>query len=563
MPTQIASASDAATVSFGPPSAKNYLNEETTIRSWLLTTDHKRIALLYLFTIIIFFVIAAFAAAFMRIELATPKGDFVLTQTYNKLFTIHGVLMVWFFLIPSIPTVLGNFLIPLMIGARDLAFPKLNLASWYIFITAGAFTLYAVFAGGVETGWTFYTPLSTKYTNTHVFAMAMGVFISGFSSILTGLNFIITLHKMRAPGMTWMRLPLFCWSLYATSLIMVLATPVLAVVTMLLAIERLWGVGIFDPALGGDPVLFQHLFWFYSHPAVYIMILPGFGVISELITCFSRKRIFGYEFIAFASMAIAILGFVVWGHHMFLSSQSVYSGMVFSFLSFMIAVPSAIKVFNWTATLYKGSITFETPMLYALGFIGLFTIGGMTGLFVAALATDVHLHDTYFVVAHFHYIMVGGMVLAFMGGLHYWWPKITGRRYPEMFGQLAAIVTFIGFNLTFFPQFILGYLGMPRRYHAYPPEWQVWNVLSTAGATILGVGYAMPFFYLIWSLKKGARAEANPWNATGLEWQTASPPPTHNFEETPIVTEEPYGYPLAASEEHHHREHSKPALEHA
>ena len=563
MPTQIASANDAATTSYGPTPVKNYLNEETTVRSWLLTTDHKRIALLYLFTILIFFTIAAFAAAGMRIELATPKGDFVLSQTYNKLFTIHGVLMVWFFLIPSIPTVLGNFLIPLMIGARDLAFPKLNLASWYIFITAGALALYSVFAGGVETGWTFYTPLSTKYSNTHVFAMAAGVFISGFSSILTGLNFIITIHKMRAPGMTWMRLPLFCWSLYATSLIMVLATPVLAVVTMLLAIERLWGVGIFDPALGGDPVLFQHLFWFYSHPAVYIMILPGFGVISELITAFSRKRIFGYGYIAFASMAIGILGFVVWGHHMFLSSQSVYSGMVFSFLSFMIAVPSAIKVFNWTATLYKGSITFETPMMYALGFIGLFTIGGMTGLFVAALATDVHLHDTYFVVAHFHYIMVGGMVLAFMGGLHYWWPKITGRRYPEHLGQLAALVTFIGFNLTFFPQFILGYLGMPRRYHAYPPEWQVWNVMSSAGATILAVGYLMPFFYLIWSLKKGARAEENPWQATGLEWQTASPPPKHNFEETPVVTEEPYAYPLAATEEHHHRNKPAQTLEHA
>ena len=389
MSTQLVAETEVSETSVGPPQPTNYLNEETTIRSWLLTTDHKRIGILYLFTILIFFTIAAFAAALMRIELLTPQGDFVLSETYNKLFTIHGVLMVWFFLIPAIPNVLGNFLIPLMIGARDLAFPKLNLASWYIFILAGAFTLYSVFAGGVETGWTFYTPLSTKYTNTHVFAMAMGVFISGFSSILTGLNFIITIHKMRAPGMTWLRLPLFCWSMYATSLIMVLATPVLAVVTMLLAIERLWGVGIFDPALGGDPVLFQHLFWFYSHPAVYIMILPGFGVISELITCFSRKRIFGYGYIAFASMAIAILGFVVWGHHMFLSSQSVYSGMVFSFLSFVIAVPSAIKVFNWTATLYKGSITFETPMLYALGFIGLFTIGGMTGLFVAALATDV------------------------------------------------------------------------------------------------------------------------------------------------------------------------------
>ena len=525
----------------------HYLNKETSIRSWLLTTDHKRIALLYLFTIIFFFLIASAAAALMRINLLTPQGDLVLSETYNKLFTIHGVLMVWFFLIPSIPTVLGNFLIPMMIGARDLAFPKLNLLSWYILVTAGAFTLYAVAAGGVDTGWTFYTPLSTKYSNSHVMVMALGVFISGFSSILTGLNFIVTIHRMRAPGLTWMRLPLFVWSLYATSIIMVLATPVLATAMMLIIVERLWGVGIFDPSLGGDPVLFQHLFWFYSHPAVYIMILPGFGVISELITCFSRKKIFGYRFIAFASMAIALLGFLVWGHHMFASGQSIYVGMVFSFLSFLIAIPSGIKVFNWTATLYKGSITFETPMLYALGFIGLFTFGGLTGLFVAALATDVHLHDTYFVVAHFHYIMVGGMVLAFMGGLHFWWPKITGRMYPERFGQLAAVTTFIGFNLTFFPQFILGYLGMPRRYHAYPPEFQVWNVLSTAGASILAVGYMMPFVYLIWSLKNGKPAGNNPWGATGLEWQTSSPPPTENFEQTPVVTEEPYNYPLLAS----------------
>ena len=551
-----------------PPQAtlarpSDYLHDAHTLRSWFFSIDHKRIAILYLAAITAFFIVGALAAGAVRLALIVPDGQIFTNDTYNKLFTIHGVLMVWVFLIPSIPTVLGNFLIPMMIGARDLAFPKLNLASWYIFVAAGAFTLYSVFAGGVDTGWTFYTPLSTKYSNSHVFAMAAGVFVSGFSSILTGLNFIITLHKMRCPGLTWLRLPLFCWSLYATSLIMVLATPVLAVLMLLLMVERLWGVGIFDPSLGGDPVLFQHLFWFYSHPAVYIMILPGFGVISELIACFSRKRIFGYHFVAFASMAIAILGFVVWGHHMFVSSQSVYSGMVFSFLSFVIAVPSAIKVFNWTATLYKGSITFETPMLYALGFIGLFTLGGMTGLFVAALATDVHLTDTYFVVAHFHYIMVGGMVLAFMGGLHFWWPKITGRLYPERLGQLAAVTTFIGFNLTFFPQFILGYLGMPRRYHAYPPEFQIYNVLSTAGATILGVGYAMPLFYFLWSLKNGKQAGDNPWQATGLEWQTASPPPEHNIEQTPVVTEEPYAYPLEASTHNELAEHSARTHGHA
>jgi cytochrome c oxidase subunit 1 len=542
--TAIGSENATATIveTSGQIAALNYLSRDHSVRSWLLTTDHKRIGLLYLWTIIFFFTIASVAAAMMRIELLTPQGDLVTSETYNKLFTIHGVLMVWFFLIPSIPAVLGNFVIPLMIGARDVAFPRLNLMSWYIFIFGGALALWSLIHGGVDTGWTFYTPYSTTYANSHVISMAAGVFVAGFSSIVTGLNFIVTIHKMRAPGLTWFRLPLFIWSLYATSLIMVLATPVLAITLALMSVERFWGVGIFDPKLGGDPILFQHLFWFYSHPAVYIMILPGMGVISELIPCFSRKPIFGYAWVACSSMAIAVLGFIVWGHHMFVSSQSIYAGMVFSILSFIVAVPSGIKVFNWTATLYKGSISFQTPMLYALGFIGLFTIGGLTGLFLASLAVDVHVTDTYFVVAHFHYIMVGGMVMAFMGGLHYWWPKITGRLYPEFIGKTAAIITFIGFNLTFFPQFLLGYLGMPRRYHAYPPEFQVFHVLSTAGASILGVGYLLPLIYLLWSLKYGRSAGPNPWRATGLEWQTESPPPKHNFEHTPLVTNPPYQY---------------------
>jgi cytochrome c oxidase subunit 1 len=521
--------------------ADNYLSEHT-VRSWLLTTDHKRIGILYLFTILVFFTIASVAAAMMRIELLNPTGGLMTSETYNKLFTIHGTLMVWFFLIPSIPTVLGNFVLPMMIGARDVAFPKLNLTSWYIFVVGGAFATWSLIRGGVDTGWTFYTPYSTTYANSHVISMAAGVFIAGFSTIITGMNFIVTTHKMRAPGLTWFRLPLFVWSLYATSLIMVLATPVLAITLALISVERLWGIGIFDPKLGGDPILFQHMFWFYSHPAVYIMILPGMGVISELITCFSRKRIFGYAWVGCASMAIAILGFLVWGHHMFVSSQSVYAGMIFSVLSFLVAVPSGVKVFNWTATLHKGSIHFTTPMLYALGFIGLFVIGGLTGLFLAALSVDVHVHDTYFVIAHFHYIMVGGMVTGFMGGLHYWWPKITGRLYPEIWGKLAALATFLGFNLTFFPLFILGYLGQPRRYHVYPPEFQIFHVLSTAGASILGVGYLMPLIYFIWSAKRGRIAGPNPWRATGLEWQTTSPPPKYNFKETPTVTDRPYDY---------------------
>ncbi len=529
---------------------ENYINNNYKLSSWLLTTDHKRIAVLYLISLTLFFFIGGIAATMIRLELLTPAGDLVKAETYSKLFSLHGIIMVWFFLIPSIPATLGNFLVPLMIGARDLAFPKLNLLSWYIYIIGGLITFLVVVTGGVDTGWTFYTPYSSMFSNTAVIQAAAGIFIVGFSSILTGLNFIITIHKMRAPGMTWFRMPLFLWSIYATSLIMVLATPILAITLALLALERFVGIGIFDPALGGDPLLFQHLFWFYSHPAVYIMILPGMGVMSELITCFSRKTIFGYKFIAYSSLAIAIFGFLVWGHHMFTAGQSIYASLVFSLFSYLVAIPSAIKVFNWTATLHKGVISLRTPMLYAFGFIGLFTMGGLTGLFLAALPVDEQVHDTYFVVAHFHYIMVGGMVTAFLGGIHFWWPKMTGRMYPEGWGKFAALLLFAGFNLTFFPQFILGYMGMPRRYYSYPPEFQVLNVMSTAGASILALGYLLPFFYLFWSLRYGELAGPNPWGATGLEWQTASPPPKDNFLEIPIVEHEAYAYHLQPPDEH-------------
>ena len=525
-----------------PAVERNYLNQGEGIRSWLLTLDHKRIGILYIASITFLFFLGGLFALLMRLELLAPRAWMVSPEEYNKLFTMHGIIMVWFFLIPSIPNTLGNFFIPMMIGANDVAFPKLNLLSWYVFNLGAAVTVFGLVRGGIDTGWTFYTPFSTTYSTTYVTAAAAGVFIAGFSSIMTGLNFIATIHRMRAPGMTWFRLPMFIWSHYATSLILVLATPVLAITLLMMAVERIFQVGIFDPALGGDPVLFQHMFWFYSHPAVYIMVLPGMAVISEIVPTFSRKPLFGYYFVAFASMAIAIIGFLVWGHHMFVAGLSVYSAMGFSFLSFLVAVPSAIKVFNWSATMYKGSISWDTPMLYAIGFIGLFTIGGMTGLFLAALGIDVHVTDTYFVIAHFHYIMVGGTVMAFLGGIHYFWPKMTGRLYPEGLARLSALIVFIGFNLTFFPQFILGYLGMPRRYAVYPVEFQMLNVLSTAGASILGIGYIFPLCYLAWSWKYGKKSGNNPWRATGLEWLSTSPPPRENFEETPVVEGPPYDF---------------------
>jgi len=530
-----------------PAHAASYLEGDMSIRAWLTTRDHKRIAIMFAIAITAFFFIGGAAATLIRIELVTPAGDLVSAETYNKLFTMHGVVMVWFFLIPSIPATLGNFLVPLMIGAKDLAFPRLNLTSFYLYVGGALFTLAALFAGGVDTGWTFYTPFSTMFSNTNVIAAIAGVFIVGFSSILTGLNFIVTVHKLRAPGMTFFRLPLFVWAIYATSVILVLATPVLGMTLALLGIERIWHIGIFDPSLGGDPLLFQHLFWFYSHPAVYIMVLPAMGIASEIIPCFARSPVFGYRTMAYAIIAIAVIGFLVWGHHMFVSGQSVYAGLVFSILSYLVAIPSAIKVFNWTATLYKGSISFDAPMIYALGFVGLFMLGGMSGLFLAALALDVQLTDTYFVVAHFHYIMVGGSVTAYLAGIHFWWPKITGRMYPARWAQFAAVLIFLGFNFTFFPQYLLGIEGMPRRYHEYAPQFTTLNVLSSAGAVILAMGYLLPLVYLGWSLVRGARAPQNPWRATGLEWTVPSPPPTENFATQPHVDEEPYAYPPVAA----------------
>jgi cytochrome c oxidase subunit 1 len=530
------------------PLTTNYLNTNYGIWSWLLTIDHKRIGILYLVSITLFFTVGGIAAGLVRLNLLSPTGAILTEDQYNRMFTAHGVMMLFFFLIPSIPAVFGNFFIPMMIGAKDLAFPKLNLASWYVFLIGAVFAVYAVLAGGIDTGWTLYPPYSSRFSQSAVVPGAIGVFISGFSSIMTGLNIMVTIHKMRCPGMTWGRMPLFVWALYATSFIQLLGTPVVAITLLLLIIERVAGVGIFDPALGGDPVLFQHMFWFYSHPAVYIMIVPGMGVVSEIITCFSRKNVFGYKAVAWSSVGIAIVGFLVWAHHMFVAGISYYSAMVFSFLTMLVAVPSAIKVFNWTSTLYKGSITFQAPMLFTLAFLVLFTVGGVTGIFLGILGTDIHLHDTYFVVAHFHFVMVGGMVLAYLAGLHYWWPKMTGRMYSDFWSKASATVIFVGFFFTFVPQFVLGYHGMPRRYPNYPGEFQVYNVLSTAGASILGFGYALPAVYLTLSLFFGPKATANPWSATGLEWQTPSPPSVHNFDTPPVVVCGPYEYAIGVDQ---------------
>ena len=519
----------------------NYLTHEKGLASWLLTLDHKRIGVMYLICVLSAFLLGGVFALLVRTELFTPGRTIVDHDTYNQLFTLHGAVMVFLVIIPGIPAALGNIVLPLQLGAKDVAFPRLNLASWYLWVTGAVFMVVSLVTNAADTGWTFYTPYSTV-TTTSVIPALFGAFILGFSSIFTGMNFITTIHKLRPPGMTWFRMPLFLWALYSTAVIQVLATPVLAITLLMLIVERAVGIGIFDPALGGDPVLFQHFFWFYSHPAVYIMIVPAFGVVSEIFTVFSRKRIFGYKFIALSSVAIAILGFLVWGHHMFTSGQSVVASTIFSAITFLIAIPTAIKVFNWIATMHHGRIHLETPMLYALFFLWVFTIGGLTGIFLGVMSVDVHLHDTYFVVAHFHYVMMGGAVTAFLGGVHYWWPKITGRMYDDRLGRIGCVVLFVGLNLTFFPQFILGTRGMPRRYYNYLEEFQGLHQLSTIGAFIMGLAFVLTAVYLLRSLKKGRLAPANPWGANTLEWHTPSPPAYYNFHTPPEVTGGPYEY---------------------
>lgn len=522
----------------------SFYDTKKGILSWLLSTDHKRIGIMYLIGIVAFFVVGMFMAFLMRLELLNPEVQFADGDLYNRILTLHGVIMIFLFIIPGIPAIFGNFFLPIMIGAEDVAFPKLNLLSWYCYMAGGLLAIISVVFGGIDTGWTFYVPFAVT-TESNIYIPLFAAFILGWSSILTGINFVVTIHRMRAKGMRWFRMPLFCWALYATAWTQVLATPILGITVILIMVERFFGVGIFDPTKGGDPILYQHLFWIYSHPAVYIMVLPAMGIVSEIIPTFSRKVIFGYKFIAISSVLIAGIGSLVWAHHMFTAGMSDMARIVFSFLTFLVAVPSAIKVFNWVATMYKGSVQLGPPMVLAILFVFLFSIGGLTGLMLGSLSTNIHVHDTAFVVAHFHYTMFGGVGTMFLAGMLYWFPKMFGKMFNKIHAMIGVIIYFIGFNLTYFPLFIAGIAGMPRRYADYAgiPEYTIWHRLSTVGSWFLIGGVLMILIVLLRGLLSGEKAPPNPWGGKTLEWQTQSPPPLTNFEYEPEVTEAPYNYP--------------------
>ncbi len=512
------------------------------ILSWILSTNHKRIGIMYLMAILTFFSVGVILGLLMRINLISP-GKFIAERAYNSLFSVHGIIQIFLFIIPGIPASLGNFFLPILIGAKDVAFPRINLMSWWLYMTGGLIVLVSVFTGGgaPDTGWTFYAPYSIR-TTANVSLALSGVILLGFSSIFTGLNFITTLHRLRAPGMTFFRIPLFCWSLYATAWTQVLATPVLAITLLLIILERAFAIGFFEPSLGGDPILYEHMFWIYSHPAVYIMILPAMGIVTEIFPVFARRTIFGYKAIAFSSLAIAFFGYLVWGHHMFTSGMSDTSRIIFSLITFLVAVPTGVKVFNWVATLYKGSVQLDSPLIYSLTFIFLFSIAGLTGLIIGTLSLNLYLHGTYFIVGHFHYTMFGGAGFGFFAGLHYWYPKMTGRMYNERTAKIAWLIMFIGFNVLYFTMFILGLQGMPRRYFQYQPQYQTNHIISTVGSWVLAAGLALMFGNFIRSLFRGEKAPMNPWGGRSLEWQIPSPPPPENFEKIPVIEHGPYKY---------------------
>lgn len=525
------------------PSYLEYQGKYKGFLGWIFSTDHKRIGLLYLYGIMTFFLVGALLGVLMRVELIAPGKTIMTAQTYNATFTLHGIIMIFLVVIPGLSAVFGNFFLPIMIGAKDVAFPRLNLLSWWIYIFGAILAILSQFTGhgAPDTGWTFYAPYSTQ-TNTNVIAAVTAAFVLGFSSILTGINFIVTIHRLRAPGMTWFKMPLFPWSLYATAWIQVLATPIVGVTLLMVIAERVFKIGFFDPALGGDPVLYQHLFWIYSHPAVYIMILPAMGVITEIIPTFAKRKVYGYKAIALSSLAIAGVGYLVWGHHMFTSGISTTARWLFSLLTFIVAVPSAIKVFNWVTTMYKGSLDLKPPFIYTLTFIFLFMIGGLTGLILGSLATNIQVHDTAFVVAHFHYIIFGGMGFAFFAAIHYWFPKMYGRMYSFKLANIGWAVLFVGFNVLYFPLFIIGLQGMPRRYYDYVPKFHTGHFISTIGAFILAIGLIIMLYNLFRAARKGAPAPPNPWGSKSIEWSIPSPPPLENFDEIPTITEEPYNY---------------------
>jgi len=517
---------------------------KSTFMQWMLTIDHKRIGIMYAAVMFTFFFVAVFTALAMRIELFAPGGQFMDSDTFNQAFTLHGVIMIFLFIIPGIPAIFGNIVMPLMIGAKDVSFPRLNWATFWLYIVGCMVALASLFIGeGVaDTGWTFYAPYSMN-TDTNVIMALVAAFLLGFASILTGLNFLVTIHRLRAPGMTFFKMPLFVWGIYATAWIQLLATPVVGITLVLAVLEKYFGIGIFDPAKGGDPVLFQHLFWIYSHPAVYLMILPAFGIMSEIIPTFSRKEVFGYRTIALSSASIAGIGYLVWGHHLYTSGMSDTAKTVFSFLTFFVAIPTGVKFYDWVATMYQGKIVLSAPMIWALGTMITFAIGGMTGVTITMIGLDIHLQDTYYSVAHFHYAILGGVVFLMFAGMHYWFPLVTGRMYDERKAKIAFYLNFVGFNLLWFPMFIAGYYGMPRRYFDYLPEFQIYHQISFVGALIFIAGLIYMFWVFFKGWTKGEKATPNPWNATTLEWHLpTSPPPLENHTKVPYVDFEPYEY---------------------